>query len=80
MGVWNVECVKIDGEIMAAVKMQDDWTGHTTLHLRKLHLDGNQYYVNVQKVRINVTDCRDRLIDYEGRCRTALDWYNKTKF
>lgn len=80
MGLWNVECVRIDGQIMAAVKMQDDYTGNITLHVRKIYLDGNTYYTNVCKNRIVMTDARARLIEYEGRCRDALEWYNKTKF
>lgn len=80
MGVWYCECVRIDGQIMAAVKMQDDWTGAITLHLRKIYLDGNTYYTNVQRNRINVTAARERLIEQEGRIKDALDWYHKTKF
>lgn len=80
MGVWYCECVRIDGQIMAAVKMQDDWTGSITLHLRKIYLDGNTYYTNVQRNRINVTSARERLIEHEGRVRDALEWYHKTKF
>lgn len=80
MGVWYCECVRIDGQIMAAVKMQDDWTGSITLHLRKIYLDGNTYYTNVQRNRINVTAARERLIEQEGRVRDALEWYHKTKF
>ncbi len=80
MGVWYCECVRIDGQIMAAVKMQDDWTGSITLHLRKIYLDGHTYYTNVQRTRINVTAARERLIEQEGRIRDALEWYHKTKF
>lgn len=79
MGVWNVECVRIDGEIMAAVKMQDDWTGNITLHVRKIHLDGNTYYANVAGQRVNVTGDRYQMIDHENLCKTALEWYHKTK-
>lgn len=80
MSVWNVECVRIDGEVMAAVKIQDDWNGNITLHVRKIHLDGNFYYANVQGQRVDVTYARDLLIGYEDNCKMALDWYRKTKF
>ncbi len=80
MGVWHCECVRIDGQLMVAVKMQDDWTGRITLHLRRIHLDGDTYYTNVQGNRINVTEARDRLIKYEDSCKTALEWYRQTKF
>lgn len=80
MGVWTRECVRIDGEVMAAVKMQDDWTGNITLHVRKIFLNGNTYYCNVQKQKINVTDAREQLLRWEDENKRAREWYNKTKF
>lgn len=80
MGVWSVECVRIDGEVMAAVKMQDDWTGNIKLHVRKIYLDGDTYYTNVRNERVVMTEARRKLLEYEDRCKTALEWYRQTKF
>lgn len=80
MRVWNIEAVRIDGQIMAAVKIQDEWTGNITLHVRKIYLDGNTYYTNVCKERVIMTEARRELLEYEDRCKTALEWYRTTKF
>lgn len=80
MGVWTKECVRIDNEIMAAIRYQDDWSGRITLHVRKIHLDGNTYYCRVDGLRVDVTDAREKLIQYEDNCKNALEWYRQTKF
>lgn len=80
MSVWGAEVVRIDGQLMAAVKIQDDWTGSISLHLRKMYLDGNTYYCNVLKNRVNMTGKRAAYLQYEDRCKDALEWYAKTRF
>ena len=80
MSIYGVECVRLNGDIMAYVRVQNDLSGSIRGGLRDIHLDGNGYYCRVDGMRVNVTKQRQQLLDYENKCKTAIDWYNKTKF
>lgn len=80
MGVWYKECVRIDGQVMAAVKIQDEWTGQIKLHVREVRLHGNRYYCNVLKEVVDMTEAHAQLMELESRQKKADEWYAKTKF
>lgn len=60
MGVYDVELVRLDGEIKAYVKIQNDYTGAIIGQLRKIYLDGNEYYIRADGRMVNVTVQYDR--------------------
>lgn len=55
MGVYDVELTRLDGEIKAYVKIQNDYTGAIIGQLRKIYLDGNEYYIRADGRRVNVS-------------------------
>lgn len=44
MSIWDTEIVRVDGELKAYVKVQNEIKGGITGCLRNIHLDGNRYY------------------------------------
>ena len=80
MSVYSIECTRLNGDIMAYVRVQNDWTGAILGQVKKIFLDGDNYYCHADGNRVIVNEQRQRFLDYESRVRTALDWYNKTKF
>lgn len=60
MGVYDVELTRLDGEIKAYVKIQNDYTGAIIGQLRKIYLDGDEYYIRADGRRVNVSAKYDR--------------------
>lgn len=80
MSIWHKEVVKVNGRLMAYVETQNEYTGATKGGLREIHVDDNRYFCRADGQRVDVTEDRERCIDYENRCKIALDWYSRTKF
>lgn len=80
MSIWHKEVIRVNGNLMGYIEVQDDYTGHVRPGLRELHLDGNRYYCIADSQHIDVTSEREKLLNYESKCRSAIEWYNKTKF
>lgn len=74
MGIWHKECVRCDGDIMAFIKVQDDYTGNIRPRLCTMHLDGNTYWAKADGQRINMTEERNRLLRYEDKVKSALEF------
>ena len=81
MSVWHCELVRVDGELMAAVRIQDDWTGIIRTNLRKIHLDPktNHYWFSSEGQRVNVTEMREKFLREEDHIKEALKWYKDTR-
>ena len=43
-------------------------------------LDGNEYYIRAETQRHNVTPQVNRFKMHEDKVKSALEWYDKTKF
>ena len=80
MGVWHKEVIRLNGRLLAYIEMQDDWTGNITKHIREIYCKDNMYYCNVLKQVVPVNNEREAFLVHEDAVRSALDWYNKTKF
>lgn len=80
MSIWHKEILRVDGDLKAYIEVQDDYTGNIRGGLRDIHLEGNNYYVRADGNRVDVTEARDNFLRYEDKVKSALDWYNKTKF
>lgn len=80
MSIWHKEVVRLEGTLKAYLRIQDDWTGQITEGLRNIRCDGDTYYCNVGKQRVILNQERELFLRYEDKVKTALDWYNKTKF
>ena len=71
----NIECVRIFGDVMAAIQIQDEWTGNYKIFVRKIYSDGNRYYCNADRKRVDVTEARNQFLRIEEMQRTGLKWY-----
>jgi len=80
MSIWHKEVVRVNGRLMAYVEIQNEYTGATKGGLRDIHLDGNTYYCRADGQRINLNNDVEKAKMHEDKVKTALEWYNKTKF
>lgn len=80
MSIWHKEVTRLNGSLMAYIEVQNDYTGAVKGGLRTIHLDGNRYYCVADSQHIDVTSEREKFLAYEDKAKTAIEWWNKTKF
>lgn len=80
MALYGFEITRLNGDLYAFIRIQDEWTGNITEGIRQVKLDGNDYYFRAETQRHNCTVNVARFREYENKVKSALDWYNKTKF
>lgn len=80
MSIYNYELVRLNGDIKAYVRIQNDWSGQITEGIRNIFLKDNNYYFHADGTTVNVNTRREDFLRREDQIRTALDWYQKTKF
>lgn len=74
------ECVRLNGDIMCFVRIQNEWTGEVRNRLCPIHLDGNTYWIKADSQRVKVNRFRDDFIRKEDHIKEALEWYRKTRY
>lgn len=78
--LYDFEVTRLNGDLYAFIRIQDEWTGNIKEGLRQIKLDGNQYYIRAETQRHNVTPQVTRFKMHEDKIKSALEWYDKTKF
>lgn len=82
MSVWSQEIVRIDGDLMVAARIQDDWTGTIRTTLRQMHMDEKtgRYWYSAEGARIDITTKREDFLRREDQIEAALKWFKETKW
>lgn len=80
MSLYDFEITRLNGDLYAFVRIQDEWTGSIKEGLRQIRLDGNKYVFRCETITHNATNQVQKFKMKEDTIKTALDWYNKTKF
>ena len=73
--------VKFDCALYCIFKIRDDWSGHDTVHLRKVNKVRDDYYTikspeGVKEVTTEVKYFQDQDAEFDKMRR----WYHDTKF
>lgn len=77
MSIWHKEVVRIDGELMAYVGVQDDYYGTIRYGLRNIHLTGDTYWCEADHAHVVLNNEREKLLKYEDLCKSAIEFYKK---
>lgn len=80
MSLYDYELVRLNGDIKAYVRIQNDYTGQITEGIRNIFLKCNKRYFRADGQEVNVTSKYEEFRIKEGKIRDALKWYNETKF
>lgn len=80
MSLYSLELVRLNGDIKAYVRIQNDWSGQITEGIRNIFLKDNRYYIRVDGNEVNVNKQRDDFLMNEDHVKSALKWYAETKF
>ena len=80
MSLYSLELVRLNGDIKAYVRVQNDWSGQITEGIRNIfsengnnyiRVDGQKHYINAELSRFHMN---------EEHIKDALKWYKETKF
>ena len=80
MSLYSLELVRLNGDIKAYVRVQNDWSGQITEGIRNIFLKDDRYYIRVDGQEHNVNRQRDDFLMNEQNIKDALKWYKETKF
>lgn len=80
MSLYSLELVRLNGDIKAYVRVQNDWSGQITEGIRNIFLKGDRYYINVDGQKHIVNRQREDFLMREEQIKDALKWYKETKF
>ena len=80
MSLYSLELVRLNGDIKAYVRIQNDWSGTITEGIRNIFLKDSRYYIRVDGNEVNVNKQRDDFLMHEDHVKSALKWYAETKF
>lgn len=77
MSVWDVEVTYLDSDLMAYVKIYDDYSGNITGTLRKVRCIDGHYYIKADGRQINLDNQIAGLLEYKDMTERAISFYKK---
>lgn len=77
MSLWSYDIIRVDGDIKAYARTQNDYTGAITGALRTIHeVNGKKYFKNDHQKIICTQDVIN-FIQYEETVKKALEFYHR---
>lgn len=80
MSLYSLELVRLNGDIKAYVRIQNDWSGQITEGIRNIFFKDNRHYINADGCKHIVDKQLDDFRMKEEHIKDALKWYKETKF
>lgn len=80
MGIWDTEVIRVDGNLFAYIKVQNDYSGNVSGSFRRIYQDKHgHYYAKADGRNQNMDNQVNRLLANEARHKEIMDFYNKYK-
>ena len=79
MSLWNIEVLRIDGQLYAHVRIQNDYTGNISGSVRKVINHDGHYYIHADTNKHVVDQQVSAFIERENLIKSAIDFYKKYK-
>lgn len=80
MSIYSTEITRLNGDLMAFVRIQNDWTGQIRGRIATVISQKGRKHIVADGTKIDVTiQCED-FLRKEEQIKAALDWYKKTKW
>lgn len=78
MGIWDTEVIRVDGNLFAYIKVQNDYSGNVSGSFRRIYQDKQgHYYAKADGRNQNMDNQVNRLLYCENRNKEIMDFYNK---
>lgn len=80
MGIWETEIIRVDGNLFAYMRVQNDFTGNISGSFRRVYLDKKGfYYAKADGKNQSVHEKVKTFLAGEVRQKEINDFYNKYK-
>ena len=80
MSIYSTEITRLNGDLMAFVRIQNDWTGQIRGRIATVISQNGRKHIVADGTKRDVTiQCED-FLRKEEQVKVALDWYKKTKW
>lgn len=78
MGIWDTEVIRVDGNLFAYIKVQNDYYGNVSGSFRRIYQDKQgHYYAKADGRNQNMDNQVNVLLAYEARQKEIKDFYDK---
>ena len=77
MGIWDSEIVKVNGELYAFVRVQNDFTGNISGAFRRIYKDKNGYYCKVDGSNKYFNNQVEAFKKRDAEIKTAMEFYRQ---
>ena len=73
--IWSKQVLRVDGELKAYVRVQNEFTGSIQGRLYTIKESGNVFYVNADGERQDVTHEREAFLNNEAYIKRAVKFF-----
>ena len=80
MSIYSTEITRLNGDLMAFVRIQNDWTGQIRGRIATVISQNGRKHIVADGQRKDVTIKCEDFLRKEAQVKAALDWYKKTKW
>lgn len=78
MGIWDTEVIRVDGNLFAYIRVQNDYSGNISGSFRRIYKDKHgHYYAKADGRNQNMDTAVSSLLAHEQRLNVISDFYNK---
>lgn len=78
MGLWDTEVLRVDGNLFAYVRVQNDYNGNISGSFRRIYQDKQGHYYAKADGRNQIMDAQVQIfIAYEIRQKEYKEFYDK---
>lgn len=77
--IWGIEIIRVDGNLFAYTRIQNEFTGNISGHFRRIYKDKNGYYAKADGKNQYLNSAVDSFLKQESYTKEALDFFKKYK-
>ena len=77
MSIWSYNIIRVDGQLFAYIRIQDDYTGNIAGRFSKVHQSGFDYYFRAEGKRNLCTRQVDAFLSREVHQKAAIEFYDQ---
>lgn len=79
MGIWETEVIRVDGNLFAYIRVQNEFTGNISGSFRRIYQDkkDGHYYAKADGRNQDLSDVVQRFRAQQVREKEIRDFYNK---
>lgn len=75
--IWSKQVLRVDGELKAYVRVQNEYTGSIQSRLYTIKESGKGFYITADGERHDVTNEREAFLEKEAFIKRAIDHYKR---